>query len=46
MEQYEKVVSKVITAYYKKISKKAQDQINRQGKKHTEEQGSNKENVC
>ena len=44
-EQYEKLVNNAITKSYKKISKKAQDQINNQGKKHSEEQGSNKENV-
>ena len=38
-------MNNAITASYKKISKKAQDEINSQGKKHTEEQGS-KENVC
>ena len=45
-EQYEKLVNNAITTSYKKINKKAQSQINSQGKKHTEEQGSNKENVC
>ena len=37
-EQYEKLVNNAITTSYKKISKKAQDEINSQGKKHTEEQ--------
>ena len=45
-EQYEKLVNNAITTSYKKINKKAQSQINSQGKKHTEEQGSDKENVC